>query len=235
MPRNYANSNCISICHFLIGFTEINYAIGPEQTTALCNAAFYDNLDLVGYLLKHGARVDLGQPLDFLSRGFDHVNTVWVSYAISKLLIEHGATLDPLYNDGLKAIRSLINPGEQEVKKEAARGILKLIVEENALRIPEKMPTRLRLGRRNQNILQCANKKMAGYLYQLGYTVKEIDCLSNEVKLRYAFSSVLSLQSLCRITVRKTLATPCSALVEELLPKPLKDFLCMKYLPEDFD
>ena len=122
------------------------------------------------------------------------------------------------------------------MKKEAARDILKLIVEENALRIREKMPTRLRLGLKNQNILQCANIKMAGYLYQLGYTVKEIDSLSNEVKPGYAVNSVLSLQSLCRVNVRKTLPTPCSALVEELLlPKPLKNFLCMKYPPENFD
>ncbi len=86
------------------------------------------------FLLQHGARVDLGRPLEFLSSS-DFALASWPWRAIAKLFIDLGATLDPNFPHGEEAVRQLINPTGRVVP--SAADILKLLLQENAL-IPAK-------------------------------------------------------------------------------------------------
>ena len=188
----------------------------------------------VVFLLKNGARVDLSQPLDFTAHCFTSATDtylVWRYHEIAKTLVEKGAMIDPNFRRGDEAIVNMIRPASYPVLVEGAYETLRLLLQENSLKIFEE-GVLLYFDCAGEKALNSPNFSLVPYMYGLGYYFEELEALDDARKPEFVRVGVQRLYELARARIRMFLPPPLSDKIQQLpITKVTKNFLCMKEIP----
>ena len=212
--------------------------------TALSTAARVLCATSVELLLEHGARVDLDQPLCFLQRFMPWYRSSFLSRSmeIARLLVRHGTVLDMTSTEGVIAFNRLLNPVDEQGKVrrdvvETAREILKLLFQENALKLPEEYGARVPIFRLMDNWRAYPNVAYGYYLLEFGYKIEIVRDLYETINGRgnlMCSEEVKSLPSLTRIKLRKLLGSPICEKVKDLsISHIMKNYLCLTEIDEE--
>ena len=161
---------------------------------------------------------------------------------IARLLVQHGSVLDMTSTEGVIAFNRLLNPidAQGEAKGdvvETARDILKLLFQENALKLPEEYGARVPIFRLMDDWRGYPNVIYGYYLLEFGYKIEIVRDLyetSNGRGNLMCSEEVRSLPSLTRIKLRKLLRTPIGGKVKDLpISHVMKNYLCLTEIDEE--
>ena len=201
----------------------------------------------VDLLLKHGARVNIDNPLqicvDTLLTNWYTADVYLKGYVMATHLIDHGAVIDIAHPRGRSAVEfCLANTGlstTDQFIKNTCRSIVRLVFNENTIKIPDGTVDFELEYNGTRDVFDLENIEICPYIYECGYRIKQIEDIirSEEIKkhLSEESSNLLhviqevkawNLQRLCRKAVRKALGSPLTKKVPELpLPEVLKNYL----------
>ena len=216
------------------------------EYTALTYACWNLSLRTVDLLLEHGARVDLSNPLhscvNQILLDIYSIDMYMQGYVIAMHLINHGAVIDLAEEEGIDAVKwCLMNTGirtDNPVVISACRSIFRLILSENAIKIPDESYIEVNLYS-SLDVFDFPYIEMCTHLYENGYRIKEIEDATNSEEIQRTLTKksrklltriqemkTWNLQRLCRRAVRKALGPPLTKKVPELpLPGILKDYI----------
>ena len=199
-------------------------------------------------LLEHGARVDLGNPLqecvNHIVLNCWSIDKYMQGYVIAMHLINHGAVIDLVEEEGTNVIRRcLMNTAlatDNPVIISACRSIFRLILLENAIKIPHGNFIEVNFTDFSPlEVFDLPYIEMCTYLYENGYRIKQIEDATNSEQIQRTLAKkskklltriqemkTWNLQRLCRRAIRKALGPPLTNKVPELpLPGILKDYV----------
>ena len=173
--------------------------------------------------------------------------------------ILHGAMVD--LKDDRKCLTRwwdlLINTSGNDHNIRGCAELLKVMIAENAVRIPKDQPCVLTLGfhpfniqrRLPATIMESPNIWLIPYFYELGFRIKEIDDVVDNKKLHSKFCpntlkiieelkrlrhSFPCLKSLARKCIRQEIGAPLSSKMVSLpLPDLIKDYIKMSDIVEE--
>ena len=228
------------------------------EHTVLTYACWNFDLRTVDLLLEHGARVDIDNPLhmcvNHVLLNTHPIDMYMKGYVMAQHLIDHGAVIDLAEEDGYDAVRRFLMDTamvtENPVIISACRSMFRLILRENAIKIPNESYIEVQfLDLSSSEVLDMPYIEMCPYVYENGYRVKQIEDAINCKKIQRTLSKesrklltriqemkTWNLQRLCRRSVRKALGPPLTKKVPELpLPRVLKDYVNvdLKYEEEE--
>ena len=162
--------------------------------------------------------------------------SMWNYLKMAEILVQNGATLDVMKKisaNGTRALKSLLNPGEGYARAKVGRNILKVILQENALKPAGTIGTEIDLECSAGEVIEFPKFDMIPFVYEQGYRVAQVDEIHRKMQAN-TFSThnnpVLRLETLCRLAVRRSLGSPLTKKLPQLVDVPpgLKDYLFMK-------
>ena len=150
--------------------------------------------------------------------------------------MRNGAILDVMKRisaNGTRALVSLLNPGDDYARIKVGRNILKVILQENALKPAETTGIEIDFECSTEEVKQFPSYDIIPYVYEQGYRVAQVDELHRKMQAN-GFDTpdniVLRLETQCRLLIRRVLGSPLTKKLPRLVdvaPK-LKDYLLMK-------
>ena len=167
------------------------------------------------------------------------------AYVMTMHLINHGAVIDLAEKEGINAITScLMNTAlrtDNPVIISACRSIFRLILLENAIKIPDGISFEVDFAPycSSLDVFDLRYIEMCTYLYENGYRIKQIEDATNSEEIQKTLTKksrklltrirqmqTWNLQRLCRRTIRRALGPPLTKKVPELpLPGILKNYV----------
>ena len=155
---------------------------------------------------------------------------------MAEILVQNGATLDVMKKisaNGTRALKSLLNPEDGYARAKVGRNILKVILQENVLKPAVAIGTEIDLECSAGEVIEFPSFDMIPLVYEQGYRVAQVDeihCKMQANRFSTHNNPVLRLEMLCRLAVRRSLGSPLTKKLPQLVDVPpgLKDYLFMK-------